>query len=195
MSFNSSTMSYHINLYAACRQFNIKSDPTVRITLSGPSRYTHLRLVNEQAQEIKNLANKVGIHLEKGGFMVYSAIFRPNQVQELDDTCEATAEEKKVFWQIFETAAADIAEQMGWSVSPEDVEKIVLEKTVDSTFILTKQACVLSIELSESAANRLGMDQDNRFHEFYKSSSDDVMKIIHPGEDPQTLLELVCNEQ
>ena len=114
--------------------------------------------------------------------MVYSGTFLPNQAKVANSSCDATLEEKRVFGKIFEIAAASIANQMGWSVNSRDVTKIVLEKTVDFSFIEAQQACRLSVELSQSAADRLSMDRDSRFREYNTGSSNGVAVEISPGQ-------------
>ena len=188
MIFNDATISFHSSMTAAISQFKIHSEGAVEMTVSGPSRYTYLKLDAVQTKTVNALAKEVGIEHERGPkrntFMVYSGTFLPSQVKVVDSSCEATSEEKRVFGQIFETASTSIATQMGWSVSPGDVARIVLEKTADFSFIEAKRACRLSIELSQSAADRLSMDKDSRFREYYKGShnNDEVHMTIDPGQ-------------
>lgn len=185
MDFNNSNISFHTTLSAACSQFSINHENTVKMTLSGPSSYMYLKLDAEQSQTVNELARKIGIQHESGPernkFMVYSATFLPGRI--VAKSAKDTPEEEKVFGQIFETATASIAKQMGWSVGPADVAKIVLEKTVKFSLNKPKRACSLSIELSESAAARLELDKDNRFRKYGTGSDnkDEVCVVVFPG--------------
>lgn len=179
MVFNDATISYHSSLTASCRQFRIRTENAVHMTVLGPSGYTYLKLNAEQTQTVNALAKKVGIEHENGPkgntFMVYSGTFLPGQ-KVVDSSCDATLDEKKVFGQIFEIAAASIATQMGLSVNPGDVTSIELEKTVDFSSIEAR-ACGLNFQLSQSAADRLSIDKDIRFHEYGSHDTDKVIPL------------------
>jgi hypothetical protein len=167
MTVNDATVSYDIRLSTACSQFIVPSKKPVEIDVSGPSRYTYLKLDEEQTHNLNALAQKVGTKFERGTnrnmFMVYSGTFRPGQANLADSSCNATVEEKRVFGQIFEIAATSIAKQLGWSVNSADLTEIVLEKTVDFSFSEAHRACRLRVVLSQQAADRLGMDKHSKF--------------------------------
>lgn len=185
MNFNDATIRFHSSMTAACSQFKIRSDGAVEMTVSGPSRYTYLKLNTEETQAVNALATDVGINHECGPernrFMVYSATFCLSQVKVADISCEATPEEKRIFGKIFDIASSSIATQMGWSVSSDDITEITLEKTVDFSFIEAHRACRLHINLSQSAADKLGMNKDGRFREYHKGFCSGISMIAHPG--------------
>lgn len=186
MNFNDATIKFHSSMTAACSQFEIHSEGAVSMTVSGPSRYTYLKLNTEETLSINALAKEVGINHERGHerntFMVYSGTFCPSQVKVGDILCEATSEEKRIFGEIFDIASSSIATQMGWSVSFDDITEITLEKTVDFSFIEAHRACRLSIQLSQSAADRLGMNEDGRFREYDKGPHSGIAMIVNPGQ-------------
>ncbi|MBJ7449550.1 MAG: hypothetical protein JHC93_04245 [Parachlamydiales bacterium] len=188
MTFKDASISFHSSMTAACSQFEIHTESPIHMTLSGPSRYTYLKLDSDQTHCVNALAKKVGLEHESGPtrnrFMVYSETLIPGTTKVVDSTFDASAEEKRVFEQIFEMAAASIATQMGLSVSTSDVTKIVLEKNVDFNFIEAQRACSLSIEISQPAAEKLNIDKDTRFREYCKGSgnNDEVMMVINPGQ-------------
>lgn len=187
MSFNDATISFHSNMTAACSQFAIDDKQAALMDVSGPSRYRYLKLNAEETQAVNALAKKVGIEHESGPrrntFMVYRVTFLPGQVKVAEDSRDANSEEKEVFRQIFEITASSIARQMGWTVNSDDVTKIVLQKTVDFSLSETQQACWPSIELSQSAADRLGIDKDSQFREYGAGSDDNAINVaIYPGQ-------------
>jgi hypothetical protein len=186
MSFGDATMTFWSSMTAGCSQFRISSECDVEMIVSGPSKYTFLKLDPKQTQIVNALAKKVGIEYEKGPksntFMVYNGTFLPGRVKVEDSSYKASSEEKEIFGQIFDIASTSIAKQLSWSLNPEDVTKIVLEKTVDFSFIEANRACRLSIQLSQSAADRLGMDKDSRFLEPSRGNEKEVAMIIYPGQ-------------
>lgn len=153
---------------AACSQFEIHPESPVEMTLSGPLRYTYLKFNSDDTQAINALAKKIGSEHETGpagnNFMFYSATFLPGQTKVVDNSRNATPEEKEVFGDILEVAAASIATQMKLPVNASDVTKIVFEKAVD--FTKAQQQCRLCVELSQSAADRLAIDRDSRFRQY-----------------------------
>lgn len=186
MSFENSAMRFYNGMRGAISQFRFNTDRAIHMTVSGPSRYTYLDLDMEQTQAVNVLAMQVGKEheqRERMRFMSYSATLLPFQAKAADGFCAATAEQNRIFGQIFEMAAASIAKQMGWAVKVEDVKRIAVETTVDFSFIEAQRAHRLTIELSESAAGRLYMDHDERCREFGKGPQNGVAVIIYPGQN------------
>lgn len=175
MIFNDATISFHLKKSAECSLFRIHSESAVNMTVSGHLRYTYLKLNLDETQKINPLAAEMFSQHEKGlegtGLMV--KIFRPSQIKAVDSSCEATSEEKETFGQIFDIANIAITTQIGYLINPDDVTTITLEKTVNFSPLEAQRACRLTIELSQSAADRLGMDKDGRFRKQHTGSHDD----------------------
>ncbi len=144
------------------------------MTLLGPSKYTYLRFDVEQTRSINSLAKEIGVQHEEGPssntFMIYKGIFSPAQVKVAHSLNEATLEEKRIFGAIFTITSAFIQAELKWPIKPEDISEMALEKTVDFTNLERRQACKLSVRLSEAAALRLGLNERRGFSDYYKGS-------------------------
>lgn len=136
------------------------------IGLFGPTKYTFLKVNHEHSQALNAVVKQVGIEHEKRlnqNHIRSIVTYTLSEEKAADGSNEASAFENETFRKIFVTAAAAFASQMGISLQLNDVNKIILEKTVD--FEKERLASRLSISLSPSGVNRLWflLDNDPRF--------------------------------
>lgn len=145
---NSYDLTSHTQLEAACRQYLIDYEAPVRLTLHGPRSYCYLKAIEDP--KIKEILVNVGIAFERAQgntFFNFIHTFRPIETKESNRENNDLVKDTFAF---IKTAVNDQTQgQLNLELT--DMTKLVVKKAEDRSFIVTRRAYELDVEISEKA--------------------------------------------